>query len=67
LVKKLEGKRPPRKPRHREEDNMRIGFSENRAESCGLDSSGPGQRPAASSCEHSNESSGSIKGREFLD
>jgi hypothetical protein len=33
---------------------------------CGLDSSGSGQRPVASSCEHSIEPPGSIKGREFL-
>jgi hypothetical protein len=29
---------------------------------CGLDSSGSGQRPVAGSCEHCNETSGSIKG-----
>jgi hypothetical protein len=33
---------------------------------CGLDSSGSGQGPVASSCEHDNELSGSIKGGEFL-
>jgi hypothetical protein len=31
-----------------------------------LDSSDFGQRPKTNSCEHSNEPSGSIKGREFL-
>jgi hypothetical protein len=35
--------------------------------SCGLDSSDPGYGPVAGSCEHGNESSGSIKGRKFLD
>jgi hypothetical protein len=31
-----------------------------------LDSSGSGYGPHAGSCEHGNESSGSIKGGEFL-
>jgi len=31
------------------------------------DSSGLGYGPVAGSCEHSNETSGSIKGRELLD
>jgi len=34
---------------------------------CRLDSSGSGYRPVMGSCEHSNEPSGSIKCREFLD
>jgi hypothetical protein len=34
---------------------------------CGLDSSGSGYRQVVGSCEYGNESSGSIKGREFLD
>jgi hypothetical protein len=33
----------------------------------GLDSSCTGQAPVAVSCEHGNETSCSIKGREFLD
>jgi hypothetical protein len=33
----------------------------------GLDSSGSEWGPVAGSCEHGNEPSGSIKGREFLD
>jgi hypothetical protein len=32
----------------------------------GLDSSGSGQGPVVRSCEHSNESSDSIKGGELL-
>jgi len=39
----------------------------NRVGYCGLDSSGSGQGPAAGSCQHGNEPSGSIKGKEFLD
>jgi hypothetical protein len=35
-------------------------------ERSGLDSCGSGYRPVAGSCEHGNEPSGSIKGREFL-
>jgi hypothetical protein len=34
---------------------------------CGLEACGSGQGPVAGSCGHSNESSGSIKGGEFLD
>jgi hypothetical protein len=34
---------------------------------CALDSSGSGQGSVADSCEHGNEPSGSIKGKEFLD
>jgi hypothetical protein len=33
---------------------------------CGMDTSGPGQEPVVEFCEHGNESSGFIKGREFL-
>jgi hypothetical protein len=33
----------------------------------GVGSSGSGQRPVAGACEHGNESSGFIKGGEFLD
>jgi hypothetical protein len=33
----------------------------------GLDSSDSEQGPVAGNCEHGNEPSGSIKGREFLD
>jgi hypothetical protein len=35
--------------------------------SCGLDLSGSLQGPVAGCCEHSNEPSCLIKGREFLD
>jgi len=34
---------------------------------CGLDASGSGQEDVAGSCEHGNETSGSIKDGEFLD
>ena len=33
----------------------------------GLDKSGSGQEPAAGSCEHGNETSGSIKGKDLFD
>jgi hypothetical protein len=36
-------------------------------ENCGLHSSGSGEGPVVDSCEHGNEPSGSIKGREFTD
>jgi hypothetical protein len=32
---------------------------------CGLDASGSGLRPLVGSCEHGNETSGSIKGRDL--
>jgi hypothetical protein len=32
---------------------------------CGLDTSGSGDGPVVSSCEHGNEPPGSIKGSEF--
>jgi hypothetical protein len=34
---------------------------------CGLDASDSGYGPEAGFCEHGNETSGSIKGGEFLD
>jgi hypothetical protein len=34
---------------------------------CGLDSSGSGQKPAVSPCEHGNEPSTFINGGGFLD
>jgi hypothetical protein len=34
---------------------------------CGLYSSGSGHGPGAGSCEHGNETSGSIKGRNCVD
>jgi hypothetical protein len=39
-------------------------FSENRLEICGLDSCSSGKESVAGSCEHVNETSGSIKGWE---
>jgi hypothetical protein len=36
-------------------------------EGCGLDPLGSGQGLVAGSCEHDNETSGSIQGGEFLD
>jgi len=56
-------KRPLGRPRHRWEDNCRMVLRER----CGLDASGLGLGPVAGYCEHSNEPSGSKKGREFLD
>jgi hypothetical protein len=34
---------------------------------CGLDACGLGKGPVAGCCEHGNEPSDSIKGREFLE
>jgi hypothetical protein len=64
LVQKPEEKRPLRRPRHRWQDNieMDLRFGGSR-----LDSSGSEQVLVVDCCEHSNKSSGSIKGREFLD
>jgi hypothetical protein len=67
LVRKPEGKRPLGRPRHRWEDNIRKDHRKIRVRVCGLDSLGSEQGPVAGFCEHGNEPSGSIKGREFLD
>jgi hypothetical protein len=66
LVGKLEGKRPHGRPRHRWED-VRMDLRETGLGWCGLDASGLGCGPVASSYEYSNEISGSIKGGEFLE
>jgi hypothetical protein len=39
----------------------------NRVEKCELHASGFREGPVADTCEHGNESSGSIKGRKFLE
>jgi hypothetical protein len=55
-------------PRRRLEDNIRMDLRKIGWEvDCGLDSSNSGQGPIAGSCEHGNELSVSIKGRELLD
>jgi hypothetical protein len=58
LLGKTEGKRPLGRPRCRWVDNIKVDLRE--IEWDGLDSSGPGYGPVESSCEHGNESSGSI-------
>jgi hypothetical protein len=63
FVGKPEGKRPLRRPRHRWEDNIRMGLREIGWE----DLPGSGQRLVAGSCEYSNEALGSIKDRISLD
>jgi hypothetical protein len=63
LVGKPEGKRPLRQTRHGWECIIRMNLREIRVGRCGLDTSS-GHGPVAGSCEHSNEQSGSIKGRE---
>jgi hypothetical protein len=56
------------RPRRRWEDNIRIDPVRNRMGRCGLDLSGLGTVAEVSgSCEHDNESTGSIKGGEFLE
>jgi len=66
LVGKPEGKRQLGKPRHKLEDNIEMDLQEV-GWGHGLDSSGSGQGQVAGTCECSNEPSGSIKCREFLD
>jgi hypothetical protein len=58
LVGKPKGNRPLRRHKHRWEDNIRIDLRE---------TDGSGYRQVADYCEHGNEPSDSIKGREFLD
>jgi hypothetical protein len=55
LVGKPEYKRQLGRPRRRREVNMRMDFKRDRVGRCGLDASGSGQGPVASSCEHGNE------------
>jgi len=52
---------PPGIRRLRWEDNIKMDL---KGVGCGFDSSGSGWGPVASSCEHGNEPSGSIKGGE---
>jgi hypothetical protein len=49
LVREPEGKRPLGRPRHRWEDNIRMGGNS------GLNSSGSGYGPVVGSCKHDNE------------
>jgi hypothetical protein len=65
VAEKSDGKRPLGRSKHRWEDYIRMDLR-SWAETRGLNSSGSGQRPVACSCERDNESSGSIKGIEFL-
>jgi hypothetical protein len=66
LVRKPEGMRPFRRPRHRWEDNIRMDLRKLGWEV--VDWMHMAQEgPVAGSCKHSNEPSVSIKNREFLD
>jgi hypothetical protein len=62
LVGKSDGNGPLGWPRHRREDNIKMYVKEK-----GCDSVALGQRRVAGSCEHGNESSGSVHGGEFLE
>jgi hypothetical protein len=62
FIGKPEMKEPLGRPRRRWEDNNRMYLRKIMVEGCGLDSFG-----SMVFCEHGNETSGSIKGREFLD
>jgi hypothetical protein len=66
LVRKPEGRSRFRRPGHKWKDNIKMDLRKLGLD-CGLDSSGSGQGPVAGSCEHSNEPSGFVKGKEFLD
>jgi hypothetical protein len=48
--------------RHRWEEDIKMDLGETQLE-CVVDSSGSGQGPMVGSCDHSNKTSGSIKGR----
>jgi hypothetical protein len=65
VVLKPEGKRLFGTPRHRWDDNIRIGLREVGLGRCALDSSGSGLGLMAGSFEHGDEFSGSKKGGEF--
>jgi hypothetical protein len=65
IVGKPEGKRPLKRPRHKWKDNIKMDLKWGLG--CELDSSGSGYGPVLGSCEHGNESSGSIKCGQFHD
>jgi hypothetical protein len=65
LVGKPEGKKPLGRPRHRQEDNIRMDLTEIGWK--GVEWICLAQGLVVGSLEHNNEPSGSIKGREFLD
>ena len=67
LVGKPEGKRPLGRPRRRWGDNIKMDLQEVGCGGCGLDRGSSGYGQVASTCESSNEPSGSIKCGEFLD
>jgi hypothetical protein len=59
LVEKSEEKRPLRRSRHTQEDNIKIDFTEIGVGRYGL--AGTGQGPMVGSCEHGNGPSSFIK------
>ena len=63
---KPKDKRPLGRPRHRWKENIKMHLQEVRWGHT-LDCSGSEQGQMVGTCEHSNEPSGSIKCREFLD
>ena len=67
LMGKSEGKRPPGRPRHRWEDNIKMHLHEVRCWGHGLDRSDSGYGEVAGTCECGNEPSGSIKCGVFRD
>jgi len=64
---KQEGKRPLRISRLRWEDNIKMRSSGSGMWGCGLERAGSGYGQVPRTCECGNESSGSIKCREFID
>jgi hypothetical protein len=48
-------------------DDIKMGLKRNCDHGCGLDSFCSGWGPVTGFCKRDNESSGSIKGRKFLD
>jgi hypothetical protein len=65
-VGKPDGKRPLGRPRCRWENSIKMDVNEIGPGGCGLKSSVLGSSPVVGFCEHENESSGYVKGREFL-
>jgi hypothetical protein len=66
LIGKHEGKTPIGITGHRWKDKIKMALR-NMVWQCVLGSSGSEKSPVASSCEHGNESLGSIKSSEFFD
>jgi len=64
--KDLKGREHLKRHRHRWQNNIKMDLKRNMVWGCGLNSCGSGQGLVVVTCEHVNEPSSAVKGREFL-